>query len=116
MKTLTIESMPGMHITDACANAVEMAKRENCYVKFEFNEISITASPESDATMLSDSYSSECQRRHEAYIASPEYKKRQEELEAKERERKQKADAYLSKAGPLALIDPEGWKKACDAQ
>lgn len=108
--------MPGNHISTACKEAVEMARRDSCNVEFDFNEITLTATPDTDPVVLAQSYSDECDRRHRAYIASPEYKARQEEAERKERERKAKVDAVLANApANMTLRDADGWKKACDA-
>jgi hypothetical protein len=116
METKRYESMPGNHISTACKEAVEMARRDSCNVEFDFNEITLTAKPDTDPAALAQSYSDECERRHRAYTASPEYKARQEEAERKERERKAKVDAVLADApANMTLRDPEGWKKACDA-
>lgn len=113
MKTKTIEALQGNHIDTVCQSACEMAKAENCRVQFDFNEIELTASPETDPAALSKSYSDECNRRHEAYIASPEYKRQQEEAARKERERKSKVEAMLADApAEMSLADPDGWAKA----
>lgn len=108
--------MAGTHISAACKEAVEMAKRESCNVEFDFNEITLTATPDSDPAVLAQSYSDESQRRHEAYIASPEYKARQEESARKDRERKALVESPLVGApANMTLRDADGWKKACDA-
>ena len=108
--------MPGSHISTACKEAVEMARRDSCNMEFAFNEITLTATPDTDPEALAKSYSDECDRRHRAYIASPEYKARQEEAERKEREAKVAREAALVGAPEkMTLRDAEGWKKACDA-
>ncbi len=108
--------MAGNHISTACKEAVEMARRDSCNVEFDFNEITLTATPETDPAALAQSYSDECDRRHRAYIASPEYKARQEEAEWKERERKARVATVLADApASMTLRDAAGWKKACDA-
>ena len=116
MKIKHYESMPGDHIQSACANATAMARQNSCNVEFDFNEITLIATPETDPAALAQSYSDECDRRHRAYVASPEYKARQEEAERKERERKAKVEAVLADApANMTLRDADGWKKACDA-
>ena len=108
--------MAGNHISTACKEAVEMARRDSCNVEFDFNEITLTATPHADPAALAQSYSDECDRRHRAYIVSPEYKARQEEAERKEREAKVAREAALVGAPEkMTLRDAEGWKKACDA-
>ena len=116
MKTKRYESTPGNHISTACKEAVEMARQNSCNVEFDFNEITLIATPETDPAALAQSYSDECDRRHRAYVASPENKARQEEAERKERERKAKVEAVLADApANMTLRDADGWKKACDA-
>lgn len=116
MKNKRYESVVGSHISEECKNAVAMAKNENCNVEFDFNGIAMTATPESDPDSLATRYHEESQRRHDAYIASPEYKRQQEEGARKERERRAKADAILAYAPErMTLRDAEGWKKAREA-
>ncbi len=108
--------MAGNHISIACEEAVALAMKNGCNVEFDFNEIKLTATPETIPAVLAQSYSEECARRHEAYIATPEYKAREEEYQRKERERKAKVDYVLADApANMTLSDPDGWKKACDA-
>lgn len=114
--TNKIELLPGSHITDACEAAVRMALDGHCPVEFDFNGISICAMPGSNPSDLVEGYEKECDRRHQEYIASPEYKERQEAAAKKERERKASLAAALVGAPErMTLLDPEGWKKACDA-
>lgn len=108
--------MPGNHISTACEEAVALARREKCNVEFEFNEIMLTATPTTDPAVLSASYSAECSRRHEEYIASPEYKRAQEESERKQRDKDAALTAALAAAPEhMTLRDAAGWKEACDA-
>jgi len=108
--------MAGNFISEACKEAVAMAMNENCNVTFDFNGIELTATPSSNPAALAQSYSDESDRRLREYIASPEYKARQEEAERKERERKASVAAVLAGAPDrMTLRDAEGWKKACDA-
>ncbi len=116
MKTKRYESMAGNHISVACKEAAELARRDSCNVEFDFNEITLTAKPDSDPAALAKFYSDECDRRHEAYIASPEYKAREAAYELKERGRKSKVAEVLADAPEhMTLRDADGWKKACDA-
>jgi hypothetical protein len=116
MKTKRYESMAGNHISTACEEAVAMARRESCNVEFDFNGITLTATPSTHAAELCAHYSEESHRRHLEYVASPEYKARQVEAERKERERKKKVAAILSGAPEhMTLRDADGWKRSCDA-
>jgi hypothetical protein len=113
MKSQKYESIPGNHISESCREAVAIAKRDNCNVAFDFNEIPLVAAPSSDPAELERAYSRECDRRHEAYIASPEYKQRQDEQARKERERADKLNAILRGAPEaMTLKDADGWAKA----
>ncbi len=108
--------MAGNHILTACKEAVEMARREACNVEFDFNEITLTATPTTDAAALALSYSTDCARRHQEYLASPQYRDSQERAAIKERERKAKVEAVLVDAPTaMTLRDADGWKKTCEA-
>lgn len=113
MKTITLETYGGNHISAVCKTAVEKAIAENCHVEFDFNGQKITASPDSNPERMVQAFSDECDRRHREYIASPEYKARQEEAARKERERKAKVETILADAPePMTLANAEGWEKA----
>lgn len=113
METKTIKALPGNHIATVCKNACEMAKAEHCNVEFDFNDQKLTATPDTDPEALAQSYSDERDRRHREYVASPEYKARQEEAASKERERKEKVKTILANTlSTMSLADSEGWEKA----
>lgn len=116
MSTINYEPSPGIHISTACKEAVAGARRHSKTVVFSFNEIKLTATPDTDPAALERIYNDECDRRHREYAASPEYKARQEEAERKERERAEKVAAILKDAPEhMTLRDADGWKKACEA-
>lgn len=105
----------GESIHTACAEAVKIARLESCEVEFEFNEQRLLATPKSSPNALAESYMAECERRHAEYVASPEYKRQQEEYERKQRERENALNAALHAAPKnMTLRDPEGWKKSCE--
>jgi len=115
MKTRKYEAIAGNTIQSACKEAVTLAKRELCNVEFDFNKQTLTATPDSDPATMAKAYMHECERRHAEYIASPEYKRQQEEYEANQRERESKLNAMLASAPEhMTLRDPEGWKKSCE--
>jgi len=114
MKTKQLEVYAGNTIYAACETAVKMAKEELCNVEFEFNEQKLTATPETDPAALAKHFMDECERRHAEYIASPEYKRQQEEYDRKQRERENALTAALATAPEhMTLRDPEGWKESC---
>lgn len=93
-----------------------MAKRENCIVQFGFNTQNMEARPDSDPSAMAKAYIDECERAHEEYIASDEYKQQQAEYDRKELEKKNKVDALLKDAPEhMTLRDAEGWAKSCAA-
>jgi hypothetical protein len=111
----TYRPQAGTHISAACEEAVTLAKQEGCNVEFDFNEIKLTATSDTDPLVLAQFYDDECTRRREAYHASPEYKAQQEEAERKDRERQATVDAMLAGTPEhMTLRDPEGWRKSCE--
>ena len=116
MKTKQLKVYAGNTIYSACDEAVKMAKLELCNVEFEFNEQKLTATPDTDPKALAKHFMDECERRHAEYVASPEYKRQQEEYDRKQRERENALNAALANAPEhMTLRDPEGWKKSCEA-
>lgn len=116
MKTIRHEFMPGHHISIACEEAVKLARQDSCNVEFDFNDITLTATPDTNPETLASSYSQECKRRHEAYLASPEYKEACKRADEREREKKEKAAAALVGAPEeMTLLGAEGWRKAREA-
>jgi len=115
MKTEKIEIYAGCDINAACEKAVIMAKAKHCYIEFEFNGQKLIALPTSASKSLAQSYKNESRRLHEEYIASPEYKKQQEDYQRKEKEKKDKLANMLKNAPEhMSLRDNEGWKKICE--
>lgn len=116
MITKQLELDAGCSIHSACIKAVDMAKQQHCNVEFDFNEQKLTATPETDPAVLVKHFMDECERRHAEYVASPEYKLRQEDSKRKEHERDNALNAALVGAPEhMTLRDPEGWRKACAA-
>lgn len=116
MRTLKYKAMAGNTIQSACEEAVKMAQQELCNVEFEFNDQTLTATPETDPEALAKHYMDECKRRHTEYVASPEYKRQQEEYERKHRERENTVNAILAGAPErMTLRDADAWNKSCNA-
>lgn len=115
MKTKRYEAMAGNTINSACEEATKIAKRELCNVEFDFNDQTLTATPDTDPAALAKSYMDESERRHKAWIASPEYKQQEEEYARKQRERESKLAAMLADAPEhMGLRDADAWKKSCE--
>lgn len=111
MKTKQLEVYAGYSIHTVCGDAVAMAKEENCNVEFHFNDQKMTATPTTNAAELAQSYMDESERRHAEYIASPEYKRQQEECARKERDKEAELNSALADApAHMTLRDREGWE------
>lgn len=108
----------GHDISEECRQLVAMAQHGPA--QMDFNGITITADKDSDPAALAKFYVDESRRRHEAYIASDEYKQRMVEAAAAEAKRKAASVAALADAEArgitaLTLSDPESWQKTADA-
>lgn len=73
MSTLTFEPSPGTHIREACKEASAMAINKNSDVEFEFNGITITATPQSSPASLEADWDAKLAAEAKAYRESPEY-------------------------------------------
>ena len=89
---IELESLAGSHISTSCEEAVELANRKKSPVHFVFNETHVTAHPGDKPEDLVTKWSSDDKAAREAYLASPEHKKRCEEREAEE---KRKREAHM---------------------
>jgi hypothetical protein len=100
------------HINNACVKLVKEANRGNEPVAMDVNEVTVTAKPGDDPKERARWYGDECHRRHEAYLASPEYARRQAELEQEERRHKANlATALENTPKHMTLIDALTWNK-----
>lgn len=79
MRKLGIEIIPGDTIDFACGEAVRIARATGYVVAFNFNGQHFLATPESDPQAMAKEYEEESNRLHAAYLASPEYRRDQEE-------------------------------------
>lgn len=112
----TLEAMPGEHVSDVAEKMVALARESDDEVTADFNGITLTARADSCATTIAADYSAECSRRHEAYVNSDEYKRRQREAEEKQRQQDLLLQGALSVAPEhLTLKDAEGWRKAVES-
>lgn len=73
MSTRTFEPSPGTHIREACKEAAAMAIKKNSDVEFEFNGITITATPQSSPASLEADQDTKLAAEAKAYHESPEY-------------------------------------------
>ena len=107
----TYEPMLGSNIEDACADLVRLAVATRDSAEMKFNDQTIRADPGSDASALARAYRAECDRRHQAYLASDAYReaKRRAEVEQRERERRL-AEALAESPATITLRDPVVWQ------
>lgn len=73
MNTLTFDPSPGTHIREACKEAAAMAINKNSAVEFEFNGITVTATPQSSPASIEADWNSKMEADSKAYRESPEY-------------------------------------------
>lgn len=116
MKTRKIEILAGDTIQNACKEAVMLSINKNMIIEFDFNGQVITALPDSNPEILVKNFLDESDRRHQEYINSDEYKRKQEEYERKELEKTNQLNIYLKDAPEkMTLKDESGWLSACKA-
>ena len=82
IQTMKYETCAGESLIDACAAALQLSKKNNCLVEFNFNTVSMEVAPSTDLEALAESYHMTVRQRHHVYEASDEYleKKRLREL------------------------------------
>jgi hypothetical protein len=92
-KTVTLESLPGNHISQACKAAIAKATEIKGVCKFEFNGVAIRATSKDTPEGLEAHFRAELNRKHDEYMASPQRKidednqRLKEEADARERAR-----------------------------
>jgi hypothetical protein len=114
MKTIIIKNSfeLGMEIHEACRSAVAKAIEENCCVQFDFNDQTLTATPQISPDKLAQSFLDECERRHQAWIKSDAYKEQCREAEAAQKRKDAELAAALETAPKsMTLHDESAWKK-----
>lgn len=116
MKEITLNPAPGAMIGRTCEEACAKAQEEKCMVTFDFNEIILTAMPDTEPGFLSQLYSHLTDVRYERHIESDEYKEREaKRLEAARVRAKQRQEAEEAAPDKMTLKDPDGWKEAQEA-
>lgn len=56
MLTINVEITPGEDITSAFADAIELAKKLNCWVNFKFNGVECATGPNGNADFGAENY------------------------------------------------------------
>lgn len=110
MITKKLEILGGVNIQAAAEEAVAEAKRGTCIVEFEFNDITLSANPDSTPDELVQSFKLQCDTRRAAWEASDEYKKQQEDMKVAQTAREAAFAAALDGAPEkMTLQDEAGW-------
>ena len=89
------KGLEGIHISSACKDAVDLANKESASVHFVFNDVDVTARPGDNPQALMEKWDTDREAKRQAWLASPEYKKREEERVAEE---KRKREAHIVEA------------------
>lgn len=111
----TYEPCCGDTIQDAVEKTIKMANDVQEPVQMQFNDVTLTIKPGQVAQEYVDFYYIECDRKHEAYLKSPEYAQRVKEAEERQVQ-KDNALRQAMKAAPehMTLKDPAGWAKCVE--
>jgi hypothetical protein len=83
----------GTHINRACEEACEIANETGEEVSFNFNDIILTATPQTEAAELANEYSRKSEERRKAYQESEEGKRATEKRAAEIVEKNGKVNA-----------------------
>lgn len=115
-KEVQIEAVPGDNITGVAREAVEAIVAGAERVTFDFNGIKMVVTVGMIPGDVVADYHRQVETRHEAYVSTPEYKRRQREAEeARRRTEAARADVLAMAPAHMSLRDPDGWAKACAA-
>lgn len=110
---MTYEPIGGERIEETGEAMAKMAAENNCEVTADFNDIALKASPGTTGAEIASFYNAECNRQRDEWIASPEYKKQEEEREARRIAHESNLKAALASApAKMSLKDEEGWNTA----
>lgn len=113
---MTYEPMAGDTIDHACREMVRLADEFGGPVEAKFNDLRVIAEPGDDPSILADGYRAECERRHQAYLASDAYKEATRRAKEAQRERERVlAEALAESPATITLRDPVVWQQAVDA-
>lgn len=103
---IELDNLAGSHISHVCKQACELASDEKSQVHFEFNGVDMTVEPGEEPSVVETRWSETMDANHKAYIASPEYKKQEEERLA-EKHRRETASLKESAKTETEMRDAE---------
>lgn len=108
--------MAGSTIDEAAREMVALANEFGETVEAKFNDLPVRAEPGSDPLAIAGAYRAECERRHQAYLASDACKEARRRAEEAQRERKRAlAEALVGAPATITLRAPAVWQAAVDA-
>ena len=112
----TYEPMVGENVSKTAKRMVALAEKTKELVTAKFNDIVLMAKPGDNPDAIVQYYQTESNRRHEEYVKSPEYKKRQHEAQKAQRcQDLILKGAFMVVPEKMTLRDEEGWKKTVAA-
>lgn len=110
---MRIEARMGHHISETAKEAVDLVAGGAPSVSFDFNEIRLVVMSGMTAADVCAEYDRQCEERHAAYVATPEYQERCRQAQEEGVRRAAVLDEILAIApSAMTLRDPEGWAKA----
>ncbi len=109
VNTIKIKARCGDHISKAAQLTIEIAKEKGCNVEFDFNDILVTATPNSTCEELCEYYQQKSDERYNAWVNSPEYAKLQAKREIEARELEDVRAVALTELPDLELTDQNFW-------
>lgn len=104
-KPLRYEPRTGECLSYTAQRMIELARQTAGTVKAKFNNIELTATPDSNADDINRLYCEESERRSEAYRNSPEGKKAAREAEQRKKQMQRKHDALMRRLPKLNFAD-----------
>ena len=112
----TYEPMVGENVSKTAKRMVALAEKTKELVTAKFNDIVLMAKPGDNPDAIVQYYQTESNRRHEEYVKSPEYKKRQHEAQKAQRcQDLILKGAFMVVPEKMTFRDEEGWKKTVAA-
>lgn len=113
---MKLEATCGQHIDQFAQELVDAANTHGETCEGEFNGQTLRAEPGSDPGAITQSFYDESERRHAAYLASPEYAEQCRAAEEKERARTRALTELLQIApAEPAWKDPARWQECVAA-
>lgn len=104
---IVVDPSAGCEIAKACTEAIALAVRHQLPVQFDFNGVQITATVTDEVQALVSKFHAELDARKVAYEASPEGKRRAEELQQQQALRDGKATQLLAELPAALATEPD---------